>query len=247
MIMIRSVLFVVWIYLCMVILALVCLPFIVFSRRVAVEAVRLWIKNTRLSLRIFLGIKTEIRGTENLPDGAIIWASKHQSMYDAFVPWLVLDHPAIVIKKELLWYPVFGWYAWRTDMIAIDRAGGSKTLRNMVDASQSRMKEGRQLLIFPEGTRRLPGAKPNYRSGVFGMYHELDVAVVPVATNIGLCWPRKGLRRRPGTVVVEILPVIETGMQKQPFMDRLESTIETACESLLDEGLAIQGRTRAEL
>ena len=243
----RSLLFVVWIYLTMAIIAFVCLPFIIFSRRVAVEAVRFWIKSTRLSLRIFCGIKTEIRGVENIPDGPLIWASKHQSMYDAFVPWLVLDHPAIVIKKELLWYPVFGWYAWRTDMIAIDRAGGSKTLRNMINASRKRMTENRQLLIFPEGTRQAPGAPPKYRPGVFGMYHELDLPIVPVATNIGLCWPRRGFRRRSGTVVIDILPVIATGMQKKAFMEKLEGAIEPACERLLDEGLAIQGRTRADL
>lgn len=243
----RSIIFIIWIYLTMALLAFICLPLIIFSRRAAVGAVRLWIKNTRLALRLICGVTTEIRGVENIPDGPLIWASKHQSMYDAFVPWLVLDHPAIIIKKELLWYPVFGWYAWRTDMIAIDRAGGSKTLLNMIEASRKRMKEGRQLLIFPEGTRQLPGATPKYRPGVFGLYHELDVPVVPVATNIGLCWPRHGVRRRAGTVVIEILPPIETGMKKTPFMERLENAIEPACERLLDEGLAIQGRTRADL
>ncbi len=231
----------------MVIMAFVFLPFILFSRRIAVEAVRLWIKNTRMALRVFVGIKTEIRGLEHLPDGAFIWASKHQSMYDAFVPWLVLDHPAIVIKKELLWYPVFGWYAWRTDMIAIDRSGGSKTLRAMIDASQKRMQAGRQLLIFPEGTRQKPGAQPKYRPGVFGLYHNLDVPVVPVATNIGLCWPARGILRRSGTVVIEILPVIDQGLGKKTFMDKLENTIEPACERLLDEGLRLQGRTREDL
>lgn len=245
--MIRSLLFVIWIYVMMVLVALVCLPFMLFSSRVAVEAVRFWIKCTRLALRVFCGIRTEIRGLEHIPDGPIIWASKHQSMYDAFVPWLVLDHPAIVIKKELLWYPVFGWYAWRSDMIAIDRAGGSKTLRNMIEAARIRMQGDRQLLIFPEGTRQLPGAAPNYRAGVFGLYHELDVPVVPVATNVGLCWPRRGLRRWPGTVVVEVLPVIETGMAKAPFMTKLEGVIEPACERLLDEGLKVQGRTREDL
>jgi len=243
----RSTLFVIWIYLTMAILAFACLPLIIFSRRAAVETVRFWIKSTKLALRVFCNIKTEIRGAENIPDGPLIWASKHQSMYDAFVPWLVLDHPAIIIKKELLWYPMFGWYAWRTDMIAIDRSGGSKTLRNMIDTSAKRMKEGRQLLIFPEGTRQKPGAPPKYRPGVYGMYHELDVPVVPVATNIGLCWPRRGIKRRPGTVVIEILPKIETGMTKAPFMTKLQDDIETACENLLDEGLAIQGRTRADL
>lgn len=245
--MIRSVIFVIWIYFTMALVAFGFLPFIIFSRRAAVEGVRLWIKSTRLALRVICGIKTEIRGIENIPKGPLIWASKHQSMYDAFVPWLVLDHPAIIIKKELLWYPMFGWYAWRTDMIAINRAGGPKTLLNMIEASRKRMEEGRQLLIFPEGTRQLPGAAPKYRPGVFGLYHELNVPVVPVATNVGLCWPRRGLRRSPGTVVIDILPVIETGLDKKPFMDKLEGTIEPACERLLDEGLAIQGRTRADL
>lgn len=245
--MIRSIIFVVWIYLTMTLLAFACLPFIIFSRRIAVEAVRFWIRLTRWSLRVIVGIRTEIRGAEHIPDGPLIWASKHQSMYDAFVPWLVLDHPAIVIKKELLWYPVFGWYAWRTDMIAIDRAGGAKTLRNMIAASRKRIEEGRQLLIFPEGTRQKPGAKPKYRPGIFGLYQELDVPVIPVATNIGLCWPAHGIRRRPGTVIIEILPPIETGLAKTPFMTRLENTIEPACERLLDEGLAVQGRTRTDL
>lgn len=243
----RSLIFIIYIYLTMTILAFVCLPFIIFSRRVAVETVRFWIKSTRIALRVLCGITTEIRGVENIPEGPLIWASKHQSMYDAFVPWLVLDHPAIIIKKELLWYPVFGWYAWRTDMIAINRSGGSSTLRKMIEASRKRMTEGRQLLIFPEGTRQLPGAPPKYRPGVFGMYDELDVPIVPVATNIGLCWPRRGIKRRPGKVVIEILPVIENGMQKKPFMQKLEHDIETACERLLDEGLTIQGRTRADL
>lgn len=243
----RSILFVIWTYVTMMIFAFAFLPFMLFSRRIAVEAVRLWIKNIRLALRFIVGVKTEIRGVENIPAGPLIWASKHQSMYDAFVPWLVLKHPAIVIKKELLWYPMFGWYAWRTEMIAIDRAGGAKTLRNMIDASRQRMKEGRQLLIFPEGTRQKPGATPKYRPGVFGLYSELDVPIVPVATNIGLCWPARGILRRPGTVVIEILPPIETGMAKKPFMERLENTIEPACNRLLEEGLAIQGRTRADL
>lgn len=245
--MIRSVLFVIWIYVAMLVFAVVALPVMLFSRRASVEAVRGWIRNTRWALRVIAGVRTEIRGAENIPDGALIWAGKHQSMYDAFVPWLLLDHPAIIIKKELLWYPLFGWYAWRTDMIAIDRAGGAKTLRNMIEAARKRISNGRQLLIFPEGTRVAPGAKPQYRPGVFGLYDELAAPVVPVANNVGLCWPAHGVRRRPGTVVFEILPPIAPGLDKKDFMRRLEDAIEPACERLLDEGLAVQGRTRADL
>ncbi|MEO1476397.1 MAG: lysophospholipid acyltransferase family protein [Pseudomonadota bacterium] len=247
--MLRSILFVIWIYATMAVLAFAFLPGMLLSRRFAVWSVKFWMRNVRWSLRVIAGIETEIRGVENIPEGPIIWASKHQSMYDAFVPWFVLPHPAIVIKRELLWYPMFGWYAMRTDMIAIKRSGGSKTLRAMVDASKKRMEKdkGRQLLIFPEGTRVAPGAPPQYKSGVFGMYHGLNVPVVPVANNIGLCWPAHGIRRRPGKVVVEILPPIAPGLAKTEFMDRLENTIEPACERLLDEGLALQGRTRADL
>ncbi|MEO1406674.1 MAG: lysophospholipid acyltransferase family protein [Pseudomonadota bacterium] len=247
--MIRSLLFVLWIYGTMVFLAFLFLPGMLLSRRFAVWAVRFWMKNARWSLRVIAGVETEIRGEEHVPEGPLIWASKHQSMYDAFVPWLVLDHPAIIIKRELLWYPVFGWYAFRTDMIAIDRSGGSKTLRAMVDASKKRMEEdkGRQLLIFPEGTRVAPGSPPQYKSGVYAMYKELDVPVVPVANNIGLCWPAHGIRRRPGKVVVEVLPPIAPGLNKQDFMDKLQNTIEPACDRLLDEGLAYQGRSRADL
>ena len=245
--MIRSILFITWIYGTMFVFAFAFLPGMLVSRRFAVWGVRFWIRNVRWSLRVIVGIETEIRGVENLPDGAIIWASKHQSMYDGFVPWLVLDHPAIIIKRELLWYPMFGWYAKRTDMIAINRGGGSKTLKAMVDASRQRMDEGRQLLIFPEGTRQAPGAEPTYRPGVFALYTGLNVPVVPVANNIGLCWPARGIRRRPGKVVVEILPPIAPGLAKNEFMARLEGAIEPACERLLDEGLKIQGRTRADI
>ncbi|MEM9670177.1 MAG: 1-acyl-sn-glycerol-3-phosphate acyltransferase [Pseudomonadota bacterium] len=247
--MVRSILFVLYIYGSMAVLAFLFLPGMLLSRRFAVWSVRFWIRNVRWSLRVIAGVETEIRGAQNIPDGPLIWASKHQSMYDAFVPWLVLDHPAIVIKKELLWYPIFGWYAMRTDMIAIDRAGGSKTLRAMVEASKKRLftDKGRQLLIFPEGTRVAPGAPPQYKSGVYGMYNALDVPVVPVANNIGLCWPAHGIRRRPGKVVVEILSPILPGLRKKEFMADLEGAIEPACDRLLEEGLAIQGRGRADL
>lgn len=247
--MIRSVLFVIWIYLTMAFLAFLFLPGMLVSRRFAVWAVKFWMKNVRWSLRVIARVETEIRGEENVPDGPLIWASKHQSMYDAFVPWFVLDHPAIIIKRELLWYPMFGWYAMRTDMIAIDRSGGSKTLRSMVEASRKRMEKdkGRQLLIFPEGTRVAPGSSPKYKSGVYAMYKGLDVPVVPVANNIGLCWPAHGVRRRPGKAVIEILPAIEPGLTKREFMEKLQNAIEPACEKLLDEGLALQGRSRADL
>ncbi len=245
--MIRSIVFAGWIYLSMFLLALVTLPFFLFSRWIALETVRLWMKNVRFSLRWILGIETEIRGRENVPEGALLYASKHQTMYDAFFPFLILDDPAVIIKQELLWYPIFGWYAWRTDMIPIKRGGGAKTFETMYAEARKRTDKGHQVLIFPEGTRKLPGAPPAYKKGVHGLYEGLGVPCMPVAHNAGLCWPRRGIRRRPGKIIVECLPVFPAGLGEAEFMAELEGAIEPACDRLLDEGLAIQGRTRADL
>ncbi|MEL7130592.1 MAG: lysophospholipid acyltransferase family protein [Pseudomonadota bacterium] len=245
--MIRSIIFVIWIYATMVVLAFLCLPAMLLHRKAALAPVRFWIKNVRWSLRAIVGITTEIRGREHVPEGGLLIASKHQSMYDAFVPFLIVDDPAIIIKRELLWYPVFGWYAWRTDMIPIDRAGGSKTLKRMYAEARKRTDKGRQVLIFPEGTRRAPGAPPAYKSGIYALYSKLDVPCLPIAHNVGLCWPAHGLRRRPGKIVVECLPVLPSGLDKQSFMDTLETAIEPACDRLLDEGLLAQGLTRSDL
>ncbi|MEO9969409.1 MAG: lysophospholipid acyltransferase family protein [Hyphomonadaceae bacterium] len=197
----------------------------------------------RWGARVLIGIQTDIRGMENLPDGPVIYASKHQSMYDTVLPFLILSDPAVILKKELLWYPVFGWYALGGDMIPIDRAGNIKTLKKMTREARRRIKDGRQIIIYPEGTRSSPGTKGEYKIGVFALYKDLGVPCVPVATNAGLCWPGKGIRMKPGRVVVELLPSLQPGMKRGEFMGQLEASIETACAPLFEEGLAAQGQT----
>ncbi|MEL6324172.1 MAG: lysophospholipid acyltransferase family protein [Pseudomonadota bacterium] len=245
--MLRSILFVIWIYGTMVVLAFLCLPWMAVSRAGAREPVRFWIRGVRQALNLIIGAKTEYRGLENIPEGGLLIASKHQCMYDAFTPWLVLSDPAIIIKRELLWYPIFGWYAFRSDMIPIDRGGRSKTLKRMYEEARKRTDKGRQVLIFPEGTRRAPGAPPAYKSGVYALYKDLGVPCVPVAHNAGLCWPAHGVRRRRGRMTFEYLPALPPGLSKEDFMQRLEAAIEPACERLLNEGLAAQGRARTDL
>ncbi|MEO0871897.1 MAG: lysophospholipid acyltransferase family protein, partial [Pseudomonadota bacterium] len=202
----------------------------------------------RWGLETICGIRTEIRGQENLPKGSFIYAAKHQCMWDVFVPFLILDDPVITMKRELLWYPFFGWYALKSKMIPIDRGGAARTIKKMLAAAETRAAEQRQFVIFPEGTRHPPGVTAGYFSaGTSAFYKRLEVPCVPVATNSGLCWPARGFVRTPGTVVFEILPPIEPGLDRKALMQTLEGAIEPASARLLEEGLNRQGRTRKDL
>ncbi len=244
----RTALFLVWMYGGLLVLGVVWLPSLILPRRVAMAGIRLFARHVRLGLAWIVGAPTEIRGVHNLPDGPILYAGKHQCMWDVFIPVLLRADPAIIMKRELNWYPVFGWYALKTAMIPIDRAGAGRTLRRMVTAAKARVGAGRDVVIFPEGTRHPPGAVVGYFSaGTGALYRALDVPVVPVATNSGLCWPARGVLRRPGRVVYEILPPIAPGLERREMMARLEAALEPASARLLDEGLEAQGRTKTDL
>ncbi|WP_241764730.1 lysophospholipid acyltransferase family protein [Hyphomonas johnsonii] len=241
--MLRSLLFVAYLYGAMALMGTLFIVTLVMPRRVIMAAIAMYARMIRFGMRVICGIETEFRGLENLPDGPFIYAGKHQCMFDIFVPFLVVPDPVIIMKQELLWYPFLGWNALKSDMIAIDRAGTTKTLRKMVAQAKVRAAQGRQVVIFPEGTRTAPGDAPDYHAaGVSALYRALDVPVVPVATNAGLCWPAHGIRRRRGRVVYEILPAIPAGLDRKTLMARLETATEAAVEELLQEGLAAQGR-----
>lgn len=242
----RSLLFSVWLYGWGIILGILFLPLILFGQRGVMFAIRVWARVSRFGMRALGGARVELRGLENVPQGACLCAGKHQSTMDVIVGFLLVPAPVAIMKRELLWYPVFGWYALFGRNIPIDRGAKVSAIRKMRKIAKQRTEEGRQIMIFPEGTRRKPGAEPNYKSGVFGIYDTLGVPVVPIATNSGLCWHR-GFLVKPGVIVYEALTAIEPGLDRQTFMGRLEQETERACERLLDEGLAVQGRTRAEL
>lgn len=244
----RSILFVVWMYGLMAVMGVIWLPSLLMPRGVLRFGIRIWVRLVRWGLRVICGVTTEVRGLENLPDGPVLVAAKHQAMWDVFIPFLIMSDPAIIMKRELVWYPILGWYSLKMDMIPIDRAGTSKTLKKMMAAAKARAERGRQIVIYPEGTRMAPGAAPDYKAaGVVSFYKTLDVPLVPAATNFGLCWPRKGITRRPGHAVYQILPQIPSGLDRKAMMAELQGRIEAATEQLLDEGLAAQGRTRADL
>ena len=243
---VRTFLFSVWIYGWGIILGIVCLPSLLFGQRAVIRAIRLWANVVRFGIRWLAGVKIEIRGKEHFPDGAVICAGKHQSTMDVVMSYILCPAPASIMKRELLGYPIFGWYAMFAKNIPIDRGGLASTVRKMQAIAKLRAEEGRQIMIFPEGTRRAPGAEPDYKPGVYGLYKKLEVPIVPVATNSGLCWHR-GFKVRPGTIVYEALPAIEPGLDRKTLMTRLKHDTETASDRLLDEGLSVQGRTRADL
>ncbi len=247
---IRSVIFFLWLYGMMTIYALVCLPVMLVSRAGARAGMRAYSRSVLFGLRWIMGITVEIRGREHIPSGAVLVAGKHQAMLDVFIPIIMFQDALMVMKEELLWYPGLGWYALRSKMIAIQRGGTARTVKKMVAQAKVRIHEGkgRQLVIFPEGTRGAPGEKTEYHpAGTRAFYKALNLPLLPVATNSGLCWKARGITRRPGHVVYEALPVIEPGLGHKEMLERLEREIEAASDRLLDEGLKAQGRTRADL
>ncbi|MGC6498629.1 MAG: lysophospholipid acyltransferase family protein [Henriciella sp.] len=239
----RSLLFVIWLYGGMAVLGLMALPALLLPRRFIVGLIRLYAHLVIAGLRIVCGIQVELRGREHVGQGPQLIAGKHQAMLDVFIPFLYFDDPVVIMKRELLWYPFLGWYALKSRQIPIDRGGGAQTMRKMLKAAQSRVPEGRgrQLTIYPEGTRTAPGAPPAYKpAGLRAFYKALNLPVLPMATNSGLCWPARGLRRRPGKIVYELLPPVPAGLANKDMLVRLQDRLENASDALLEEGRQAQ-------
>jgi 1-acyl-sn-glycerol-3-phosphate acyltransferase len=233
---IRSVLFNVLFYVNLIVHMLVALPSLLLPYRVVLKFVRSYARTSLWLLRVVCGTKVEWRGLEKIPAGPCIIASKHQSLWETFALFAAIDDPIYILKRELMWIPPFGWYTWKADMIPIDRGAGGQALARMTEKAREQMRRPRQLVIFPEGTRRPPGAEPRYKFGVAHLYAEIGVPCVPLALNSGLFWPRRSFRRFPGTVRVEILDPIAPGLDKQAFFAHLQNVLESASARLVAEG-----------
>ena len=188
----------------------------------------LWCRSCIWLIKTLLGINYEIRGLEHLSGKPVIIASKHQSAWETLVFNTIILDCAYVVKRELLWFPFFGWFLSRLGMIGIDRSGGAFALKRLVADCKERLESGRSIIIFPQGTRTPPGAKQPYLPGTAALYTQCKVPVVPTALNSGIFWPRRTFLKRPGTVTLEFLPPIVPGMERREFSKHLEAEIETA-------------------
>lgn len=203
--------------------------------RVMERAVTGWTRFAQGGIRMIVGLRFDVRGRQNLPEGPCILASKHQSAWDTMVFLWLFPRPVYIVKQELLSIPVWGWCARRCGHIPVDRAGGAGALKRMVRDTCAALADGRHVIIFPEGTRMAPGEKRPYHPGIAALYGQVAVPVVPVALNSGVFWGRRSFHKRSGTIVVEFLPAIPPGLERKAFVRELQTCIEETSDRLLAE------------
>ena len=177
----------------------------------------------------------EVRGREHIPKGGAFVAGKHQSTWETFAILPLLDDPVMVLKKELTYIPLFGWFIYKFQMIPVAREAGPAALRAITARAVEAVEAGRQIVMFPEGTRRAPGAPSDYKPGATALYLKLNRPCVPFALNSGHYWPRRKFLRRPGTIIIEFLPPIPAGLARREFERHLIDAVETATARLAEE------------
>jgi 1-acyl-sn-glycerol-3-phosphate acyltransferase len=237
-ILVRSILFNVLFYLNTAFWLAVALPTFFMPYRAILWIAKTWGRINLVLLRV-AGIDYEIRGREKIPSGPLIVAAKHQSAWETFALISLFDNPLFIVKRELEWIPIFGWLMIKGRMVPVDRSAGSQALNAMTARAKIELSEGRQLIIFPEGTRRPAGAEPRYKYGVAHLYAATGVPCLPIALNSGLFWPRRSILRFPGKVLVEILDPIAPGLDKDAFYKRVQGEIETASARLIAESKSV--------
>ncbi len=217
------------------------LPLLLMPRSWVMHFGRFWARCVLALLKAIVGLDGEIRGLEHLPSGPCIIAMKHQSAWDTLILPAILDDFAVVVKRELLFVPFYGWYAARAGSIAIDRRGGAGALRWMVRAARREAAAGRRIVIFPQGTRTAPGHHLPYQPGVAALYQALGLPVVPAAVNSGLFWGRRSFVKHPGRIILAFLEPIAPGLPRRQLMSELEGRIEAATSALEREALGLRG------
>jgi 1-acyl-sn-glycerol-3-phosphate acyltransferase len=231
----RSLLFNLLFYVTTALFVVLGSPLLFGPRRWAMAALAIHGRFELWLLRVIVGTKLEVRGSEKLPKGACLVAAKHQSAWETFGLIPLFRDPALLMKRELFWIPFHGWFSHKFEMIPVDRDKGPAALRRMLREAKKRVADGREIIIFPEGTRRATGAPPDYKTGVLLLYEALGIPCVPLALNSGVFWPRRSLVRKPGTIIVEFLDPIPPGLPKAEFLERLIAAIEAASARLLAE------------
>ena len=235
--MLRSIVFAIVFYINTAVFLVVGSPLLLGPRRWAMMGLKAHAHASLFWLRLIVGTRLEVRGREHLPQSAVLIAAKHQSAWDTFALITLFRDPAMVMKAELGWIPFYGWFSHKFRHIFVKRDRGPSALKALIRDAKDRAAAGREIVLFPEGTRRAPGAPPDYKPGVVALYEALDLPCVPLALNSGLFWPRRRLERYPGTIVVEFLPPIPPELPRAAFREVLQKRIETATTRLISEAM----------
>src|SRR5271169_2055507 len=230
----RSLVYNVLFYALLVFWIIVAIPTFLMPPRVFMGVAKTWGRSSIWLMGVVCRTRAEYRGLEKIPKGPLVVASKHQSMWETFALLQFFDQPLFILKRELKWIPLFGWYLIKADMIGVNRAAGGRSLLDMARRAGEEVRRGRQLIIFPEGTRTAVGAPPHYKTGVAQIYADCGVTCVPVALNSGLFWPRRTFMRYPGTLVVEFLDPLPPGLSRREFIARISGVIEDATNRLVE-------------
>lgn len=225
---IRSIVFTVVIALAAVIFTLVLFPLVFFGENTAKRIIRWWTHLALGAMAIIAGVTYRIEGRENIPAGGALIVSNHQSLWETIVLNILLSHPVVILKKELLRIPVYGWWALRAGNIAIDRKGGAKELRRIRETAAARIESGAQIVVFPEGTRVDPGETAPYQPGVAGIYLAAGAPCVPIAHDSGRFWRKLGGALNPGVITLRILEPIPPGLDRRTFQREIETRINEA-------------------
>ncbi|WP_370273586.1 lysophospholipid acyltransferase family protein [Pseudooceanicola nitratireducens] len=228
---IRSVVFIIQMYAAMAIMAVYYTPLAIFRRDAAYDAVRTYCRYVRWSARWLVGLRSEVRG--EIPTKEVIIASKHQSFFDIILIVSEVPRPKFIMKASLVYAPILGWFALRIGCVPVNRGKRAEAIRQMMRGVTAGDAPAGQLIIYPQGTRVAPGVDKPYKVGTAVIYEETGQTCVPAATNVGVFWPRQGLLRKPGVAVVEFLPPIPPGRDRNAFMEDLEREIETASDALM--------------
>lgn len=228
---IRSILFIIQATVMMPVIGLAFAPWAMFSKNGAYMACKTYSRWCFWTAGWLIGLKCEVRGP--VPEGEVLIAAKHQSFLDIMMIFTALPRAKFIMKRQILITPVIGQYAKRMEMVAVDRGKRGQAIGKMLADVKAGRVAGGQLIIYSQGTRVAPGAKAPYKVGTAALYEQMGQPCVPVATNVGHFWPRRGLFRRPGVAVVEFMDPIPPGMQKEAFMAHLEEVVESRSDALL--------------
>ena len=230
---IRSILFYLLLGFWTIFLGLLCLPYLLLPPKMLHSPVRLWIRGIFFLLNYICKITHEIKGLKNFISEPMLIASKHQSAFETLALFYYLPKSIFIHKEQLFFIPIFGQFLKKYSMIAINRKGGAVAMRNMLKIAKIKVNEGLSIIIFPEGTRKKPGDRPNYKSGYVGLYNKLNIPILPVAVNSGNFWPKHTFVKKSGHIIIQILPSLPAGIDKNIILTDVEKKIENATNQII--------------